>query len=326
MTLRTRLTEQLHLEHPVISAPMAFVAGGALAAAVSRSGGLGLIGGGYGDGGWLDAQFFAADNQAVGCGFITWSLAQQPQLLTQVLERHPRAIMLSFGDPAPFAEEVHAAGALLICQVQTMAHAKRALDVGADIIVAQGSEAGGHGAVRGTLTLVPEVHDLCARRRSDALLLAAGGVADGRGLAAALMLGADGVLVGTCLYAAEEALVHPSQQEAMVTADGDATVRTSVVDIVRSRNWPPEFTIRVLRNALVSRWHGREDALKAELAAAEERYAAAVHAGDAAEMAVIVGEAIGLVDAVRPAAVIIAAMVADAEIRLRGGSNLVVGG
>ena len=112
----------------------------------------------------------------------------------------------------------------------------------------------------------------------------------------------------------------------MVTADGDATVRTSVVDIVRSRNWPPEFTIRVLRNALVSRWHGRENALKAELATAEECYAAAVHAGDAAEMAVIVGEAIGLVDAVRPAAVIIAAMVADAEIRLRGGSNLVVGG
>jgi nitronate monooxygenase len=239
MTLHTRLTRRLGLEHPVISAPMAFVAGGALAAAVSRAGGLGLIGGGYGDAEWLDAQLTAAGNQPVGCGFITWSLARQPHLLAQALDRRPRAIMLSFGDPAPFAQEVRAAGAVLICQVQTAAHAKRALEVG------------GHGALGGTLALVPEVRDLCARHSPDVLVLAAGGIADGRGLAAALMLGADGVLVGTCLYAAEEALVPPSLQQVMVAADGDATVRTSVVDIVRGRDWPPEFTIRVLRNEMV---------------------------------------------------------------------------
>ena len=233
--------------------------------------------------------------------------------------------MLSFGDPAPFAEEVRAAGAALICQVQTVAHAARALEVGADIIVAQGAEAGGHGAVRGTLALVPEVWDLCARRNPEALVLAAGGIADGRGLAAALMLGADGVLVGTCLYAAEEALVHPALQQAMVAADGDATARTSVIDIVRGRDWPPEFTIRVLRNALVARWHGREAALKEDLADAVERYGAAASAGDAAEAAVIVGEAIGLIDRVRPAADIIVGMVADAEERLRCGRSLIAG-
>jgi NAD(P)H-dependent flavin oxidoreductase YrpB (nitropropane dioxygenase family) len=91
--LRTRLTERFGLEHPILSAPMAFVAGGALAAAVSRAGGLGLIGGGYGDGDWLGAQFAAAGNQEVGCGFITWSLALQPYLLTQALDRRPRAII-----------------------------------------------------------------------------------------------------------------------------------------------------------------------------------------------------------------------------------------
>jgi nitronate monooxygenase len=229
--------------------------------------------------------------------------------------------MLSFGDPAPFADEVHAAGAVLICQVQSIAHAERALEVGAGIIVAQGTEAGGHGAVRGTMTLVPEVGDLCARWGSDALVLAAGGIADGRGLAAALMLGADGVLVGTCLYAAEEALVHPALQQAMVAADGDATIRTTVVDVVRSRDWPPEFTIRVLRNALVDRWHGREETLRAGLEDAAERYTAAASAGDATETAVIVGEAIGLIGEVRPAATIIAAMVADAEARLRCGEG-----
>ena len=326
MPLRTGLTERFGLEHPILSAPMAFVAGGALAAAVSRAGGLGLIGGGYGDGGWLGAQFAAAGNQEVGCGFITWSLALQPYLLTQALDRRPRAIMLSFGDPVPFADEVRAAGAALICQVQTLAQARRAIDAGAEVIVAQGAEAGGHGAVRGTTTLVPEVRDLCARAGTDALVLAAGGIADGRGLAAALMLGADGVLVGTCLYAAEEALVPPALQRSAVAADGDATLRTSVVDIVRSRDWPPEFSIRVLRNAFVDRWHGREEALKAQLADAARGYAAAASAGDPDESAVIVGEAVGLIGRVRPAVDIIQTMVADAEAQLHRGEQLIVAG
>ncbi|MFL5332561.1 MAG: NAD(P)H-dependent flavin oxidoreductase [Geminicoccaceae bacterium] len=326
MPLRTRLTERFGLEQPILSAPMAFVAGGALAAAVSRAGGLGLIGGGYGDGDWLNAQFGAAGNQVVGCGFITWSLASQPHLLAQALDRRPRAIMLSFGDPVPFAEEVRAAGASLICQIQTLAHARRAIEAGADVIVAQGAEAGGHGAVRGTLTLVPEVLDLCVRCGADALVLAAGGIADGRGLAAALMLGADGVLVGTCLYAAREALVPPALQRAVVAADGDATVRTSVVDTIRSRDWPPEFSIRVQRNAMVDRWHGREDELKARLADAAARYTAAASAGDPDESAVIVGEAVGLIDQVRPAADIIQAMAAGAEAQLRGSQRLIVAG
>src|SRR5436190_10967293 len=103
MPLRARLTERLAIEHPIISAPMGFVAGGRLAAAVSNAGGLGLIGGGYGDGHWLDREFAAAGNLRVGCGFITWSLAERPELLDQVLARSPAALMLSFGSPAPFA-------------------------------------------------------------------------------------------------------------------------------------------------------------------------------------------------------------------------------
>ncbi|MFO1075527.1 MAG: nitronate monooxygenase [Geminicoccaceae bacterium] len=326
MSLRTRLTERFGIEHPILSAPMGFVAGGALASAVSRAGGLGLIGGGYGDQDWLDAEFAAAGNQEVGCGFITWSLAKRPHLLGRVLDRRPRALMLSFGDPMPFAAEVHASGAVLICQVQTLAHARLAVEAGAEVIVAQGAEAGGHGAVRGAMVLVPEVLDLCARLGVDPLVLAAGGIADGRGLAAALMLGADGVLVGTCLYAAEEARVHPALQRAVVGADGDATLRTSVVDVVRGLEWPGEFSIRVMRNALTDRWHGREEALKAEQAEAARRYAAAASSGDPEESGVIVGEAVGLVHRVRPAAEIIGDMAADAEARLRGAERLVVSG
>ena len=143
MPLHTRLTELFGIEHPIISAPMGFVAGGKLAAAVSNAGGLGLIGGGYGDAEWLQQQFIAAGNAKVGCGFITWSLANKPELLDPVLERQPVAVMLSFGRPAPFAAKIKDSGAKLICQVQSLANAREAIDAGADVIVAQGGEAGG---------------------------------------------------------------------------------------------------------------------------------------------------------------------------------------
>src|SRR5262245_21925665 len=205
--MRTRLTERLKIEHPILSAPMGFAGGGKLAAAVTAAGGLGLIGGGYGEEKWLREQLAAAGNQRVGCGFITWSLKKQPHLLDIALERVRGALFLSFGDPAPFAPRIKQAGVPLICQIQSLADAKHAIDVGADILVAQGSEAGGHGERRATFTLVPEVADLIAARPPTTLLCAAGGVAAGRALAAALALGADGVLVGTRFPASEEALV-----------------------------------------------------------------------------------------------------------------------
>ena len=142
---------------------MAFAAGGKLAAAVTTAGGLGLIGGGYGEPVWLNQQFSEAGNSKVGCGFIAWSLAKQPELLDLALSHSPAAIMLSFGAFKPFAGPIHATGTPLICQVQTMDHAREALDAGAAIIVAQGAEAGGHGASRATLTLVPEVADMLSK-------------------------------------------------------------------------------------------------------------------------------------------------------------------
>ena len=134
MTLRTRLTERLNITHPVLLAPMGSVSGGRLAGAVSEAGGLGLIGGGYGDKEWLEREFAAAGNRRVGCGFITWSLAKQPGLLEVALAHRPAVLMLSFGDPAPFAQAIRAAGSRLICQVQTIAHTRAGLDCGAEII------------------------------------------------------------------------------------------------------------------------------------------------------------------------------------------------
>lgn len=315
MPLRTRLTEKFGIAHPILGAPMGSVSGGKLAAAVSQAGGLGLIGGGYGVAEWIDREFAEAGNARVGCGFITWSLANNPALLDRVLTRAPAALMLSFGNVAPFAEKIREAGVPLICQVQTIAHAREAVAAGASVLVAQGTEAGGHGASRATLTLVPEVADYLAQNAPNTLLVAAGGIADGRGLAAALMLGADGVLIGSRLIASREALVHPRIHEALVAADGDATVRTTVVDIVRGYAWPAPFTGRALKTRFVADWHGREQALaEPETNARErERYWKAYAAGDVDRIGVFMGEAVGLVHAVEPAHDIIARIAAEAE-------------
>jgi nitronate monooxygenase len=310
--LVTRLTRRLGTEHPVLSAPMALAAGGALAAAVTRAGGLGLIGGGYGDGDWLEREFAQAGNTRTGCGFITWSLAKQPHLLTAALAHRPAALMLSFGDPAPFAAEIAAAEIPLICQCQSLDHVRQALDAGAAIIVAQGGEAGGHGHRRATFPFVPEVADLLARQSPDTLLLAAGGIADGRGLAASLMLGADGVLVGTRFWASREALVHARQQAAALSATGDGTVRTSLPDIARRLDWPKPFDIRVAANDFTRRWAGRDEALKASIEQEAPAYRAAFAAGDPDNAAVIVGEAVGLVSDVPSAGEIVTRMVDEA--------------
>jgi nitronate monooxygenase len=312
-TLATRLTRALGLKHPIVSAPMAFAAGGALAAAVSRAGGLGLIGGGYGDAGWLEQQFAAAQGERVGVGFITWSLARTPSLLDAVLRHRPAAVMLSFGDPRPFSKAVREAGAALICQCQELSHVRAALEAGAEVVVAQGAEAGGHGALRGTLSFVPEVADFLAAESPQTLLLAAGGIADGRGLAAALMLGADGVLMGTRLWASTEALVKEGHRGAILRTQGDGTLRTRIPDIARALPWPPGFTARIRRNAFTQRWHGREEELAAAVAEVGPQYKQAFEAGDPEQTAVWFGEAAGLVHAIEPAVVIVERTVAEAR-------------
>jgi NAD(P)H-dependent flavin oxidoreductase YrpB (nitropropane dioxygenase family) len=141
-SITTELTARLAIDHPILLAPMGDAAGGHLAAAVSRAGGLGLIGGGYADPSWLEPQLDAAGDARVGVGFITFALDERPDTLTMALERTPVAVQLSFGDPGPYADRIHASGALLICQVQTKAEAIKAVRCGVDVIVAQGQDSG----------------------------------------------------------------------------------------------------------------------------------------------------------------------------------------
>lgn len=326
MRLKTRLTDTLGISHPVLLAPMGVMSGGRLAAAVSDAGGLGIIGGGYGDAAWLERQFAAAGSSRVGCGFITWSMARSPQLLDQVLDKRPAALMLSFGAVEPHASRIKAQGVPLICQVQGMTYLREAVDAGADIVVAEGCEAGGHSGYRGLFTFVPEAADYLAKHSPDTVLVAAGGVGDGRGLAAALMLGADGVLVGTRFIACQESEAPDGFRQAIIRADGDATMKSNSVDVVRKRYWPnPEFVVRVLKNSFVGRWHGREREMEQVIDVEHERFWNAFNAGDADNSGVLMGEVAGLVHDAPPAAQIVHGMVAQACQVLGPHSRYVVG-
>jgi nitronate monooxygenase len=128
MTIRTRLTERLSVDHPIILAPMGVAASGCLASAVTKAGGLGLVGVGYRGKDWIKSQLDEAGNVRVGVGFITWLLERSPELLDVALSAQLAAICLSFGDPRPFAEKIRSSGVPLICQVQSVADSRCAVE------------------------------------------------------------------------------------------------------------------------------------------------------------------------------------------------------
>jgi len=311
VTLSTSFTERLGVRHPIVLAPMAGSAGGALAAAVSNGGGLGLVGGGTGDRAWMARELpvvAAGTASPWGVGFQSWAV--DIGTVERALARGPAAVMLSFGDPAPFAARIRASGAVLMLQVTDMAEARQAVDLGADVIVAQGTEGGGHGARRGrsTLPFVPAVVDLSA----PTCVLAAGGIADGRGLAAALALGAAGALIGTRFQATAESLADPWIKKAIVAGGGEDTERSSVLDIARDSRWPRRYTGRTLAHPFLDQWRGREDELAAD-PAARQAYRDGVDRGELPPLPVWAGEGADLIKDLPPAADLVAILAAQAE-------------
>src|SRR5439155_9618190 len=238
--LSTRFTEMFGLTYPVMSAPMALHSGGTLAAAVSAAGGLGSFGGTHPVKGpeWIReeiAAIRATTDRPFAVGFITPFLPFTAPLLEAAVAERPAAVAFSFADPQPWVDEAKATGARVICQVQNYRDAELAVAAGADVLVAQGTEAGGH---TGTMGLLPFLAGV-VERYPDVPVLAAGGVADGRTLAAALMVGADGAWLGTAFLATPEAVeVHDLHKDFIVASDGTDTVFTRVYDIVSGMPWP----------------------------------------------------------------------------------------
>lgn len=294
--MKTALTELLGTRVPILNAPMTPQAGGALARAVSEAGAFGMLGFDEDETQAQIAEQIAILRQAppvpFGIGLVAWVLERSPQLLELAIAAKPKLISISFGDPAPYAKRVHDAGILLASQVQSRARAQTALDAGADILVAQGTEAGGHtGAAAGTLPLLQIILDM-----TDKPVLAAGGIATGRGLAAVLAAGAAGAWIGTPFLLAQEARNTQSARERIRASDETQTIYTRVYDRITGKAWPEEFGGRALRTAFLEQWTGREDALLAD--------DTAVAQFDPKEK-IYAGQSVGLLREVKPAAQIV---------------------
>jgi nitronate monooxygenase len=265
----------------------------------------------------------ARDHGPFGIGLMGWALEDRPELLEATLAEEPAAVSISFGDPAPYAEEVREAGALLMSQVQDAQKAERAVEAGVDVLVAQGTDAGGHTGSVGTMPLLQRVLEI-----GDAAgkpVLAAGGIATGRGLAGVLAMGAAGAWVGTRFCATRESLGNDKAKRRILEARETGTVHTRVFDLTQSIPWPEEFPGRALRNSFTARWHGREEDLQTQLSAAARELREASESGDYSEAYIYAGQAAGLVNDLPPAGELVERLVAEAEERLGACRGLLSG-
>ncbi|MEU2271188.1 nitronate monooxygenase [Streptomyces olindensis] len=318
--ISTKLTELLGIDHPVISAPMGSVSGGRLATAVTRAGGLGLVGVSYGDAAFIDEHVAqAAQGGGVwGVGCVMFTFDERPGLWDKVLGYAPPVIALSFGDADQVRRYVASAadsGAHVVVQVHDPEQAAVAVQAGASVLVAQGAEAGGHHKTQATLPLIPAVLDLT---QGAVPVVAAGGFADGRGLAAALALGADGVMMGTRFAVTEESMGTPGFKSSLISGATADLVDTRAFDVVRGIPWDEVYRARSVSNAFTRAWTDRDGELAARRGEIEPEWAAAVAHDDTSQRALFAGEVLDLVHDVRPAASVVRDTVTEAEAILRG--------
>ncbi|HEX6556733.1 MAG TPA: nitronate monooxygenase [Ktedonobacteraceae bacterium] len=323
--LHTYLTTSWHLRYPIIGAPMAYVGRGRLARAVSQAGGLGMIGIGSTE----SVDFLAReaaiargiDQERFGIGMHTWAIEKRPDLFDAAIEARPFLISISFGSPAPYVERLHQHGILLATQVNTRAEAIQAARDGVDLIVAQGTEAGGH--VTGQVSTLPLLQAVL-----DAVqvpVLAAGGIASPRGVAAALAAGAEGVWVGTALLASPECENTEQARARIMQAQETDTVLTRVFDVAQGLAWPSQYPGRALRNRFTDQWHSHIDMLP-QANEARQQLAEAIASKNYDLAYIYAGEAVGLVTRQQSAGDVIQYLGEGAERLLRDRSSLLLDG
>jgi nitronate monooxygenase len=315
--LSTDWSRSIGIDVPIVNAPMGGVAGGALAAAVSRAGGLGMIGmGSAGTAERLAAELHHMSklDRPFGIGLVDWVAATQPDLLTTALAAGPALLCISFGETWEWVTRAHDAGVIAATQVSDLASAERAVAAGIDVVVARGAEGGGHGQpFVSTLPLLTELLD-----HLPVPVLAGGGIGSGRGLAAVLAAGASAAWLGTAFCACTESLLSDKARNAMLAAGDTDTVLTRVFDIAQGYPWPPQLPERVLRNSFSDRWDGDEDSLSVDPGAAAE-LAQAIAAEDYSQAPINAGQAVGSLTTVSSAAEVIDRLSSDAaELLSRG--------
>jgi nitronate monooxygenase len=247
-----------------------------------------------------------------GIGLVDWVTRDQPGLLGDALAAAPAVLSVSFGTDWSWVAKAHDVGIATVTQVYDGLGARRAVDAGVDILVARGSEGGGHGEVKlGTLPLLDTVLDALDRAGVPAVpVLAGGGIASPRSLAAVLAAGASGAWVGTRLAACPEALTGDGSRRALIAARATDTAVTRVFDVAKGLPWPARFPSRVLANDFVARWTGHEDALDPP---AREELAAAIAADDRSIAPVDAGEGVGMIRDDASVGEVIAQMCTGAE-------------
>jgi NAD(P)H-dependent flavin oxidoreductase YrpB (nitropropane dioxygenase family) len=311
--MKTRACDLFGIQHPVVLGGMASGTSPQLVAAVSNAGGLGI----HGCAGRSPAEIAslsdevrAATDRPFGLNLLLF-LANDATI-DAVLRAKPPVLSTAWAWPdqdlAALFSRAHQTGARVMHMVSTVHEARRAAGAGADIIVAQGTEGGGHIGLMGSLVLVPQV----VRAVAPLPVLAAGGIADGAGLAAAVMLGAEGVLLGTRFLATPEAPLPDSYKQAICRSDGHDTLVTELPDVIAGQVWPGAFA-RVLRNPFIQNWLGREGEVRQRRTELQRGIQRAREQGDVDNGALLIGQDAGLIETVEPAGEVVQRIVREAE-------------
>lgn len=307
--MRTRATERLGISQPLVLASMGGATDAALVSAVSAAGGLGMLAATWTETPAILAELAAIRSRTNAAFAVNFVLPfADPQAIRQCLEAQIPVLSTFRGDPVPLIAEARARGIRTVHQATTLDEVARVAAAGVDVIIAQGNEAGGHGGPEPLWSFLPDA----IRAAGDVPVLAAGGIVDGKGLAAVLALGAQGAVMGTRFLASVEAPVAEVWKQAILAARPGDTLYSPVWDLVHGEDWPG-VQVRALKNDALLRWHDRPAALQAHQAEALARLDAGILQGDAREMNLLAGVGAGRITEILPAAQIVAQVMAEAR-------------
>jgi enoyl-[acyl-carrier protein] reductase II len=315
--LHTSVCDLLSIEFPIIQAGMGAMTSAELVAAVSNAGGLGSLGAAMRTADDLREQLARTcelTRRPFAVNFVFGGAGVNEEAFTRTLEAKPRLISFALGDPGDFVQRAHAAGILVMHQATTVQQARQAAARGVDVIIAQGSEAGGFGGSVAGLALIPQVVDAV----SPIPVLAAGGIAHGRGMAAALVLGAQGINIGTRFLASIEAPIPDDWKQAILASESEDAVKAEFWgDIFPARGSQYPVIPRVLRSHFVEEWQQRPDDAKREAEQLQAQIGAAIGQGTFGDLLPFTGQTAGLIHEILPAAEIVRRIVVEAEDALK---------
>ena len=311
--IHTRICDLLGIPHPIVLGGMGGATTAPLVAAVSNAGGFGTLGTSAFDAAQLDAEIGAIrerTDKPFGVNHLLFQIREDMFAVT--LRARPALVAFAWArkeqDLRDYFKRAHDAGCKVMHMTGEVPEALRAAEAGADVLVAQGTEAGGHVGWMASLPLVP----MMVKAVAPLPVLCAGGIADGRGLAGALALGAEGALLGTRLLATLESPLHPNFKQAIVNSDGHDTVLTEIPDLASQRVWPGAMS-RAQRNKFIERWAGREWAIRQDASEIGKQVAAARVAGDIDNASLSFGQDAGLIDSIKSVKEVVQDIIDEAE-------------